>query len=234
MLPSTASGWKTTLTGLQYDMMTTPITTDYFHDRVRRLVWETMDARKKNPATGHEPQAPTIPPLTDLDTNLAPTEYTSQLLAFSSPWIDLCSPDPLIYSISKQVLSMELAYAAFCGIDFVFVAAPKLYHGDVMTQGTTEYAMAIQAGLTVSTHMNISLVFPMIADPTLDETDEEKHFASLTRDEFLDYAEEMRPSKVDNFGTWDAWNLIRTICKYNSRLFVGKNQDAVFASLLSR
>jgi protein arginine N-methyltransferase 5 len=27
---------------------------------------------------------------------------------------------------------------------------------------------------------------------------------------------------IDLFETWDAWNLIRNVCKYNSRLSVGK------------
>lgn len=28
--------------------------------------------------------------------------------------------------------------------------------------------------------------------------------------------------EIDLFETWDAWNLIRSVCKYNSRLSVGK------------
>ena len=65
------------------------------------------------------------------DTDLTAGEMTSHLIALVSPWIDLCSPDPLIYNISRQVIHLEIAYAAFCGITNVIVPGPKLHRGNL-------------------------------------------------------------------------------------------------------
>ena len=38
----------------------------------------------------------------------------------------------------------------------------------------------------------------------------------------ISLATDNQKREIDLFETWDAWNLIRTVCKYNSRLSVGK------------
>ena len=202
-------------------MLTTPITTPAFHRRVQELVTQALQNH-----TGKEDQAsiPIIPPLSILDTPLTPGDITSQLLAFVSPWIDLCSPDPLISNISRQVLYLEIAYAAFCGIEYVFIPGPRLYHGDAATHGTPQYARAVQEALSIGSHLSVHIIFPMIADPIDEPNSENGNLASQTRPEYLDEVDELRPQKPDIFGTWDAWNTIRTVCKYSNRLFVGKNQ----------
>ena len=192
-------------------MLTTPITTPHFRSRIQELISNNLSENDRFPA---------VPGLTDLDTDLAPGEFTSNLLAFTSPWIDVCSPDPLMANISKQILFMEVAYAAFCGIEYVFIEGPLLHHQDVLTQGVIQYARAIRESLSIGSHLQISIVLPMFGDPA-NEDESKKDLAP--RDQYLDDAEEQRPEKIDFFGTWDAWNAIRSVCSYNSRLFVGKN-----------
>ncbi|MCJ1286356.1 methyltransferase protein [Xylographa opegraphella] len=200
-----------------YDMLTTPITTPFFRHRVQELVTRTL---QNNIGRDDQASIPTIPPLSLPDTPLTPGDITSQLLAFVSPWIDLCSPDPLISNVSRQVLYLEVAYAAFCGIEYVFIPGPKLYHGDAATHGTPQYARAVQEALSIGSHLSIHVIFPMIADPIDEPSAEMGHLASQTRSEYIDEVDELRPQKPEMFGTWDAWNTIRTVCKYSNRLFV--------------
>ena len=210
---------------VQYDMLTSPITTPYFQQRVLELVARSLYKTYDDDTLV---SAPTIPPLSPLDTLLTPGDITSQLLAFVSPWIDLCSPDPLIANVSRQVLYFEVSYAAFCGIEYVFIPGPRLYHGDARTHGTPEYARAIHEALSIGSHLQIHIILSMVDDPTENISTEASSLASHARTEYADDGDEFRPKQTDCFGTWDAWNMIRTVCKYSSRLSVGKKQNAMF------
>ena len=220
----------TQLTPLQYDMLTTPITTPYFHSRVLALLSSHLAQIQpvgKTPCL--EPPAPIIPPLTPVDTPLTPNETISQLLAFASPWIDLCSPDPLIANISRQVLSLEVAYAAFCGVGNIIVPAPKLHHiHETPGEGLAQYARAIQEALSIGTYLSIQIHLPMIDHPDSDP-DSMGSLSPFARDEFLPTTPKVR--HPDDFGTWDAWNLIRTVCKYTPRLYVALRVPSTLPSI---
>lgn len=224
-------------------MLTVPITTPYFNLRVLNLLIEHDG--KVGPAGGAL-AVPNVSSLTALDTNLSPGETVSQMLGVISPWIDLCSPDPIIFSVSRQVLEMEMAYAAFCGIGNVILPCPKIHHSKIHGVGIAQYAHATQLALDVGSFIQVSITMPMMDNPH-DVVEETKGSLTLqARSEQVgamedepqpiqdtEHPEELlniKPrksvhvsSKHDYFGTWDAWNVIRTICKYNSRLFVGKN-----------
>ena len=212
----------------QYDMLTTPITTPYFHSRVLTLLSNHLaNSENARPVIIDLVQDvvetfPSIPPLSLVDTPLSPANIIPQLLAIASPWIDLCSPDPLIYDISRQVLELEVAYATFCGVENVLVAGPKLHHGNLHMHGVVQYARAIQDALVVGSRLQVHIRMPIMDHPDTDVEDEIDHLAKFTREEHRDGTEEMKSRKLDLFGTWDAWDIIRSVCKYHSRLFVGK------------
>lgn len=237
-------------------MLTAPITTPYFNLRVLNMVTEHFT--KLGPVTGAL-AAPTVTSLSALDTNLAPGETMAQILGVVSPWIDLCSPDPVIYNVSRQVLVMEVAYAAFCGIGNLILPCPKLHHGKTTGTGIAQYAHAVQQVLDVGGFIHMSVTMPIMDNPH-DVVEETKGSLALhARPEHVGVSEnerqsnqdtkvsleshpedllDIRPrksvhvsSKHDYFGTWDAWNVIRTVCRYNSRLFVGKNIMISLASL---
>lgn len=198
-------------------MLTTPITTPSFHQRVLTLVSSTSYGSVSDPSP------PLIPPLGPLDTPLTPDDTISQLLTVASPWIDLCSPDPVIANVSQQVLSLETAYAAFCGVGNVIVQGPKLHHGSAHADGLMQYARAIHEALVVGSNINIEILLPMVDQPDAEVDAGMGDLAPLARDEYVGELEEERPRKLDMYGSWDAWNVIRSVCKYNSRLFVGKD-----------
>ncbi|KAJ5246252.1 hypothetical protein N7468_001235 [Penicillium chermesinum] len=177
-----------------YDMLTAPITNQHFHSRVLGLLSSY------------------------LSTLQSPDEATSQLVGITSSWIDLCSPDPLIADLSRQVLMLEVAYAAFCGIGYLLLPGPKLHHGDMHSEGVIYYARAIQDAISLGPYIQFHIWLPMVNNPEL-EVDTVGDLAPLARGEFLLPIDGALP-KVDLFGTWDAWDLIRKVCKYHTRLFV--------------
>ncbi|KKY17616.1 putative protein methyltransferase [Diplodia seriata] len=204
---------------LGYDMLTAPITNEHFHNRVLKLLSEHF-AQLEAQSADHLP-LPLIAPLTPDDTILTPGDTISQLLALSSPWIDLASPDPVIAHVSRQAFTQEVAYASFCGVGNIIVQGPKLHHGDLEGTGVSQFARSILEALAVGPYINIVILQPMVDDPNADLNDEMGHLAPFAREKYMKASSSKQNAEVDLFGTWDAWNLIRTVCKYNSRLSVG-------------
>jgi protein arginine N-methyltransferase 5 len=204
-------------------MLTSPITNTHFQSRVWSLVsthLEELSVQSLNISSAKNVSpAPIISPLTPLDTPLDPGDTVSQLIAVSSSWIDLCSADPLISNISKQVLNIEMAYASFCGVGNVVIPGPRSYSsGSMDSDGLIQYARAIQEALTMTGYLHIAIHIPMYG---YEESKE------ITGD-LMSFTKHQKPTsaktnkEIDLFETWDAWNLIRSVCKYNSRLSVGK------------
>lgn len=212
-------------------MLTTPITTPHFHSRVLTLL--SSHCSQIQPisygsngtlASSHNTTPLTILPLSPVDTPLTPNESISQLIAASSSWIDLCSPDPLVADVSRQVLMLEIAYAAFCGVSYVIIPGPRLHHGNLHAEGVAQYARAILEALSIGPYLQMHIWLPMVDHP--DSNGEEMgDLAPFAREQYVGDLEDELPRKLDLFGTWDAWNVIRTLCKYHQRLNVGKNEQ---------
>jgi len=203
-------------------MLTAPLTTSHFRDRVFDL-FDDLD----------EEAALTVSPLTKFDTDLGPGDLTSQLLAVASPWIDLCSPDPLVYNISRQVLHLEIAYAAFCGVANIIIPGPNLHSGKVHGDGVAQYAYTIQEILETGIYHHVLIRLSMSDDPDRASLHNERKLTFYVRPIFVGKANDEDSPRSDTFGTWDAWNIIRSICKYNNRLFVGKTRQNISHSLHS-
>jgi protein arginine N-methyltransferase 5 len=158
--------------------------------------------------------APIVPTLTDEDTSLFPSAYVAALVAYVSPWIDLCSADAAIASISRQALNLEVAYANFCGVRSIIIPGPRTDSGKEAAQ----YARAVQETLVVATRVNIIIHMPMYREPGLEETTELLS-SSVSG---LNGNPPDSSKEIDVFGAWSTWHTIRTVCNYASRLFVGK------------
>ncbi|RDW72084.1 hypothetical protein BP5796_08118 [Coleophoma crateriformis] len=204
-----------------YDMLTSPITSPYFHSRVLTLLSthlaELQAAESPDSRNSTTPPAPIIPPLAPVDTPLTPGDTVSQLIACVSPWIDLCSADPLISNISRQVLNIEIAYAAFCGISNIIIPGPRSYSSSASDyDGLTQYARAIQEALTIGGYMQMAISIPMYGpEETKEMTGDLVPLARTSPT-----AGKSKAKDIDLFESWDAWNLIRSVCKYNARLSV--------------
>jgi protein arginine N-methyltransferase 5 len=200
-------------------MLTSPITTPHFQARVLSALSEHI----KSLAGAERPQdvpAPIIAPLAPVDTPLTPGSTISQTIAYSSPWIDLCSPDPLIANVSRQVLNMEIAYASFCGIGNVVIPGPRTYSSNSAdSNGLAQYARAIQEILEIATYMQIALHLPMYGN------EEVKDLTGDLRELAKGGVSTVEAKEINLYETWDAWNVIRDLCRYNTRLSVGKIQN---------
>ncbi|XXG97409.1 hypothetical protein Hte_003710 [Hypoxylon texense] len=197
-----------------FGFVTTPITNEKFHERVVSLLQSFLLDAKNIEQAGSIPD-PVVPPLTIEDTTLFPGTYTSGLVAYASPWIDLCSPNHVISSISRQVLNLEVSYANFCGVRSIIVPGPKRDVSQVgNNQGITQYARAIQEAFSVGTRVNIMIHIPMYREPGLEDK-----VALLSVSEDVSEAT-LEGQDIDLFSAWDSWHVIRSVCEYDSRLFV--------------
>ncbi|RPB01911.1 Skb1 methyltransferase [Choiromyces venosus 120613-1] len=119
-----------------------------------------------------------------------PGDHISQVIGLTSEWLEFDSDDPLVSHVSKQALLYELDYAGFCGIINVII------HGPRKKGNVSQFAQVINTALSTSGYAHLSILLPLV-------------------EELSNVAE---GEKYDEFSTWDTWNTIRTVCKYNSRL----------------
>jgi type II protein arginine methyltransferase len=216
-------------------MVTCPITTDHFHSRVLGLLSSSLSQPQDGLASRSNSgnfSSINISQLSPLDTPLTPDQSTSQIIATTSAWIDLGSPDPIIADLSQQILKLEVTYAAFCGITYVLIAAPRLRRGSSREIGLVQYARTILDALSHGPYVQIYIWMPMI-EHAENDGDLIGDLAPFARQEYQEEEEDDHDArKVDIFGTWAAWNVIRSLCKYHSRLCVGKLDKISFHQIL--
>jgi protein arginine N-methyltransferase 5 len=191
-------------------MLTSPITNDHFHTRVLSL----LNSYSQSVSNDSQPQPlPLIPALDHPDTPLGPNDTISQLITFTSSWIDLSSPDPVIAHLSRQVFHLEIAYAAFCGATTIVVPGPRLAHGQ---NGVSQFARSIKEALAIGAYVQLHIQLPMDGSKATHEDD----LGDLGRFALFDSESKEEANVTNPWSSWEAWNTIRTICKYNSRLSV--------------
>ncbi|CBX92914.1 similar to protein arginine N-methyltransferase [Plenodomus lingam JN3] len=196
---------------LGYDMLTSPITNDHFHTRVLSLLnsytHSLSDPLQTQPL-------PLIPALGHADTPLGPSDTIGQLVTFTSSWIDLSSPDPVIAHLSRQVFHLEIAYAAFCGATNVVVQGPRLSHGQ---NGVSQFARSIKEALASASYISLHIQLPMDGSRSNVDEDDLADLARFARSEFQVNKE---AKNINPWSSWEAWDTIRSICKYHNRLSI--------------
>ncbi|EER24983.1 Skb1 methyltransferase family protein [Coccidioides posadasii C735 delta SOWgp] len=209
-----------------YDVVTTPITTSEFHSNVLTLIASHLCSLERpvqdacgTLATSQNTKPLAIPSLSLSDSHLSPNGSLGNVIAITSKWIDLCSPDPLIADVSRQILMHEVAYAAFCGVSYVIIQGPRLHHGSLRGEGLMYYARTIQEVLNVAPYIQVHIWFQMTDNPSAETTDI-GNLAPFARAEYLHQQDPTVSIDPDQFGTWDAWDAVRRVCKHHSRLFV--------------
>lgn len=202
---------------MQYDMLTFPITTPHFHSRVLSMLSSTFSGSSGNHETLNlrNVSSVSIGPLSPADTNLTPDDSISSIIGVTSTWTDLGSPDPVIADISHQVLKLELAYAAFCGVSYVIVPGPR----PSSTSDIASYARAILEGLNQGPYMQLYIWVDTHSEPKLMQ-EQVGDLAAFSRDEY--HAVQAQSTEViDEFRIWQAWDTVRSVCKYSTRLCLG-------------
>ncbi|KAH9865869.1 hypothetical protein J1614_009456 [Plenodomus biglobosus] len=187
---------------LGYDMLTSTITNDHFHTRVLSLL--NSYTQSLSEASQTQP-LPLIPALDHLDTPLGPSDTIGQLVTFTSSWIDLSSPDPVIAHLSRQVFHLEIAYAAFCGATNVVVPGPRLSHGQ---NGVSQFARSIKEALASASYIALHVQLPMDGSRSSVDQDDLADLARFARPEFQVSKE---AKNIDSWSSWEAWDTIRSI-----------------------
>jgi protein arginine N-methyltransferase 5 len=224
-------------------MLTAPITTDSFQTKVLDILSNYLGAVEEAETPLHSiagqasvPAAPILPSLSPSDTSLGPNDIIGQLIVTTSTWIDLTSPDPLIADISRQILVLEIAYASFCGATNVMIKGPPAHVKS--EDGLIRYAHAIQEALGAATYLQLHLTLPMTGQSTSELEPDMGDLETFARDEYVDdlgiddedeEEEEEEADEIDGMASWDAWNVVRSLCRYNARLSIGKNTNYPFS-----
>ena len=192
-------------------MITSPITTLIFRNSVLNLAstyYQTADSARDSDKL----PIPLVPALIPEHSTLGPNDTISQLLMTTASWIDLASPDPVIANLSRQVFNLEVAYAAFCGVQHVIVHGPDLRKGSVVQQ----FARAIQEAIGIGPYIQFHILMPMGAS---------RMKTAIPGQVLADYARiggESREDTVSEWSSWEAWNAMRQFCNYSGRLTLGK------------
>lgn len=200
--------------------MTTPITNSHFRSRVFKLVEEHLANLEKSGDDGSSSVTspwtdPILPPLTPDDTSVYPSPVVNTYTGYTSPWIDLCSPNRIISSISRQVLNLEINYANFSGIKSLVITGPTADSSKRGgNQGLAQYSRAIHEALTIGSRLTFLIHMPMYREPGLKIP---KTLSSLQPSNEPQDAS----TEVDIFTSWDAWHHIRSVCNYDMQLYVG-------------
>ncbi|KAJ4860908.1 PRMT5 TIM barrel domain-containing protein [Trichoderma breve] len=210
-----------------FSVATTPITNSHFKSRVFKVVSDHLATLKANGEKGTSEATanradPILLPLTPEDTGMFPSQAVNTYVAYTSPWIDLCSTDPVIANISRQVLNLEINYASWCGVKSIIITGPgRDASKDGGSQGIAQYSRAVQEALTIAPAITILIHIPMYREPPVGTQAET--LSSLNGEE----ASKSSGRDIDIFTTWDSWHQIRSVCKYNPRLLVALKMPRV-------
>jgi len=116
---------------------------------------------------------------------------------------------------------LEIAYAAFCGVQNVIIPGPYLTGGEMCVEGFSRFARAIQEALIVSNYINFQILLPMTPGSLKNTAVLRSKMENLSI--FADPKTTTNQRRADEvWGSWEAWNLTRSVCNYSQRLSVGK------------
>lgn len=197
-------------------MLTAPITNQKYLSRVTNQISLHTTAPSGSSSDSRAP-LPILAPLDASETLIVPGGTVPRLILTVHESIDLSSDDPIISDVSLQVLRQEIAYAAFCGANNVMIQGPKAEASDA---GIKRYANAIREALSIGIYLNFIILLPM--GVSLERPGDVGAMADFERPEYCierSLGESERQGPLEN---WDAWHIVRSMCNYHSKLFVGK------------
>lgn len=206
---------------LQFNFVTAPISNESFKNRIFEQLSDHLGKFQKanESATTVETSSradPIIPPLTPKDTALFPSVAVNTYVGCVSPWIDLCSSDPVVANVSRQILNVEINYASFCGVRSVIIPGPREEYLENNSKALAQYSRAVLEALKVGSGLNFLVHMPMYKE-TGQLENATKTLSSLAISQAPKTSE-----NTDVLSAWDAWHQIRSVCSYNMRLSVGK------------
>ncbi|KAL1673674.1 PRMT5 arginine-N-methyltransferase-domain-containing protein [Schizophyllum commune] len=152
------------------------------------------------------------------------------VVVVASEWLELDAADDWVRHDAAIALQQELAYAAYLGIQSVIIPRPR------NREHVASYARIVNACLKSVPYVNLSIRLPIYDPSKLDEGIPASPFvlgrsprmsSPMPGTPQLMVSEETRLTAPPRGGggperelntTWEMWDLIRTMCDYNTRL----------------
>ena len=92
--------------------------------------------------------------------------------------------------------------------------------------GFSQFARAVKEALGTGAYIQLHIQMPMDGTAIADENEDLGHLSRFADSEFS-HQQHDGVTKLNAFSSWDAWNVIRSVCKYHGRLSVGKKDQSV-------
>ncbi|KAG8908002.1 methyltransferase protein [Tulasnella sp. 403] len=142
------------------------------------------------------------------EVNVTKLEEADGIIGLASEWLQLDSPNEEVRQDAELALRQELAYASYLNIATVILPPPR------NRQYAADYARAVNACFhnippVLNPYLQLSIRIPL-RDPR-----------RFTADDRLELSGNVSGNSDDDVAEmWGMWDLIRTVCRYNTRLTV--------------
>jgi protein arginine N-methyltransferase 5 len=129
----------------------------------------------------------------------------------SSEWLELDSGDAEVRHDAEIALDQELSYAAYLNIYTVILPPPR------NREHVASYARTVNTCLNKFPYISLSVRLPIYHPGMFQPT--QTSVGSSVRLETPSIPDHVGPTSGDSLNaTWEMWDVIRTMCDYNTRL----------------
>lgn len=216
-----------------YDFVCLPLTTPKWRERWRNMcIVPSASANDADENATAEQQAEAwrkAPSFLHEEVTISTLDEAVPVLVMVSDWLQLDSTDDWVRHDSEIALRQEVAYASYLNVQTVILPPPR-HRSQVAS-----YARAVNECLKSTTFMNFSIRLP-IYDPAVFQPKESPVILpSITSTSstpsvpstpkiVTPRASTSKPLKAARApegeinATWEMWDIIRTLCDYNTRL----------------
>ncbi|KAF6757275.1 shk1 kinase-binding protein 1 [Ephemerocybe angulata] len=211
-----------------YETLTLPLTTEKWKKRWSDMCLMSMDATdsEKEEASKAAEAWRSRPGFLRDEVTISRLDEAEGIIVMISEWLELDSPDDGIRHDAEIALQQELAYASYLNIQTAILPPPR--NRDYVAS----YARIINSCLTATPYISLSVRLP-IYNPSVFQpgsplrspfqtpigakaaTSSPGTPALVVSDLTL---ERPQNSETSLNATWEMWDLIRSMCDYNTRL----------------
>ncbi|KAG1771016.1 PRMT5-domain-containing protein [Suillus occidentalis] len=216
-----------------YDFVCLPLTTPKWRERWRNMcIVPSASANDTDENATAEQQAEAwrkAPSFLHEEVTISRLDEAVPILVMASDWLQLDSTDDWVRHDSEIALRQEVAYASYLNVQTVILPPPR-HRSQVAS-----YARAINECLKSTTYMNFSIRLP-IYDPAVFQPKESPptppSATSVSSTPSAPSTPKIVTPRISTSkslkaarapegeinATWEMWDIIRTLCDYNTRL----------------
>ncbi|OWB59299.1 hypothetical protein B5S31_g42 [[Candida] boidinii] len=197
----------------------------------RKICKNYLENFKKNIADLNFLNVP-LPNKSDLNYCNTNQSLTNKLIGITSSWIELDSEDPLINEFSLQVITNEINYCTFLGIEDILISPPNSLNNLLI------YSNNLNSLLLKFPTIKFSIPLPICETnilknnlSNLNDTVNLNNTYSVNT--LTNNGENINKNdNIDYLSTWEIWNKIRISCNYNKNLYISLASPNSFESEL--